>query len=76
MSRIVDVTLHVDEELGADRLQDVADTLRARDGVTGTRFGEERPHLMVVSYDADRLEATELLDALRARGLHGELIGL
>ncbi|QKT04466.1 ATP-binding protein [Ectothiorhodospiraceae bacterium 2226] len=76
MSRVVDVTLHVDEGLGPDRRLDITQTLRSREGVVDANFNDDKPHLMIVTYDADRMEAVELLDALKTRGVHGELIGL
>jgi len=73
---MADVTVHIDETLGEERLTEIASKLRAHNGVMGVAHREEKPHLMIVEYDPDRVSSSELLKAVQVHGIHAELIGL
>ena len=71
-----DVTIHVDEMLDANQLQDLEEQLRANFGVLEVRYQASRPHLLVADYDPEVLRAKDLLQIVEGSNLHGELIGL
>lgn len=73
---LTDVTLHIDEHLGQRQLDELESGLRAHDGVVGIGRRANRPHLMIVEYDPNKVTRDVLLSEVTSRGLHGELVGL
>jgi len=75
-TQMADVTLHIDQKLSEDQLTDLEACFRQRDGIVSVRFNTARPHLLLVKYNPKMVNSLDLLDILRYRGLHGELVGL
>ncbi|MGO9445896.1 MAG: hypothetical protein ACLPXB_14110 [Thiobacillaceae bacterium] len=73
---IVDVTVHLDEELPPDEQCKLEDFVRDQDGVVSAGISMIHPHLMMVAYDLERIKAGHILQQIQGRGLHAELIGL
>jgi len=73
---LVDVTLHIDQELSEEQLNGLETHFRKRDGVVSVHFNPAKPHLLLVEYNPKLVNSMDLLDILRYRGLHGELVGL
>jgi hypothetical protein len=73
-----DVTLHIDEDLGAEARAAVEEALRQREGVISVHFNTNatRPHLAVVEFNPDRVSSQDLLSIVRFQGYHAELVGL
>lgn len=74
--RIVDITVHIDEELDDAAQQRLGERLQAEEGIVRARYLAAKPHLMVLDYDAERLDAAALLAAVQRQGVHAELLGL
>ena len=75
-NKMVDVTLHIDEHMDAALRETLRDNLLHLRGVMAADSNKARPHLMIIEYDPDVIEAMTFLDVARQRGLHAELIGL
>jgi riboflavin synthase len=73
---IADVTVHIDETLEHSKLQEIAEDLRKKDGIASVSFHDDKPHLMIVKYDASQTDSSSIHQAVTARGVHAELIGL
>ncbi|AHE98977.1 hypothetical protein [Thioalkalivibrio paradoxus] len=73
---MVDVTVHIDEMIGADVREGIQDRLRDLNGVMAASGHDAKPHLLVVEYDPERVGSHEILDTVTATGVHAELIGL
>ncbi len=74
--KLVDVTLHIDENLPhPDRLQ-LTEKMRGIDGVVSVAAKDEKPHLMLVEYNPDRTNSSAILACVKAHGVHSELVGL
>jgi len=73
---MVDVTLHIDEELDVQTREALRDSLLHARGVMAADCTAAQPHLMIIEYDPDVIKATALLEIATRRGLHAELIGL
>ncbi len=73
---LVDVTLHVDETLDAAKRAEMEAGLRALDGVVSVHGPDDKPHLVVVEYNPDKLRSTDILETVTRQGVHAELIGL
>ncbi len=73
---LADVTLHIDENLGAESRSAIIDKIRAMDGVDSILNHDDRPHLTLVRYDPDSASAAAILATVRTSGVHAEMIGL
>ena len=75
-NKMVDVTLHIDEEIDIAMRETLRENLLHLRGVMAADSHKARPHLMIIEYDPDVIEAIKFLDLVKQRGLHAELIGL
>ena len=75
-TKMTDVTLHIDENTTHDKREQFRDSLLNMKGVMAAACHDEKPHLMVIEYDPDSINSTQLLSAATQNGLHAELIGL
>jgi len=73
--KMVDVTLHIDEEIGLDQREKLRDTVLGNDGVMAAAIQLKTPHVMIVEYDPDRVTSAQLLEMVTATGVHAELSG-
>lgn len=73
---LADITLHVDETLDSDGLEQLEEAFRIRDGVVSVHTEPNRPHLFVIEYNPERVNSQDLLAITHFQGLHAELIGL
>lgn len=74
--KLVDVTVHVKENLSKERREAVEDKLRGLDGVVSVAIHDDKPHLVLVEYNPDRASSRAILDAVTNTGVHAELVGL
>ena len=74
--QLVDVTIHVDETLPENQRTDLVDKVRERDGVVSVGNHADKPHLLVVEYNPDKVNSQELLSMVKKQGVHAELVGL
>lgn len=73
---LADVTLHVDESLERDKLIELEDAFRQREGVVSVHVDQKRPHLFVLEYNPKMIHSKDLVKIPEFQGLHAELIGL
>jgi hypothetical protein len=73
---LADVTLHVDETLDSQGLNQLEDAFRQREGVVSVHVDEKRPHLFVLEYNPQLVNSKDLVKITEYQGLHAELIGL
>jgi len=74
--KLVDITLHIDETLAHTKLSGIADKVRQEDGIVSVAFHDDKPHLMVVQYNPEITKSADILQCVKAQGVHAELIGL
>ncbi len=72
---LADVAIHIDEDLEDPRLTILERDLLACNGVVSARHRTGFNHLLLVNFDPDETRSCDLLQPLRARGLHAQLIG-
>ena len=70
-----DVTIHIDETLDMTALLAMQHELEKMKGVQRIDARENRPHLMVVTYDHQQTHSGEILSEFSEHGYHAELIG-
>jgi copper chaperone CopZ len=72
----VDVLVHIDQSLDHDRLASVTKAIAAMNGVATAEGHDAKPHLVIVTYDLEKVTAQQILAAVKAQGVTAELIGL
>lgn len=73
---MVDVTLHIDEELDSDEREALRDSFLHTRGVVAADSNAAQPHLMIIEYDPNVTNSNTILAVTKHRGLHAELIGM
>jgi len=71
-----DVLIHIDQTLDHDHLASMTAKIATIEGVTSAEGHDAKPHLVIVSYDPEKVHATDVLAAVKAEGVGAELIGL
>ena len=74
--KVVDVTIHLDESLGAGDREEIQDKLRGLRGVVAASSQDETPHLVMVGYDPETIDGRAILDTVTESGIQAELVGL
>ena len=74
--KMTDVTLHIDENTNKDERESLRDSLLVLNGVMAADYHDDKPHLMIVEYDPDKINSSDFLSTVKGKGLHAELIGL
>lgn len=72
---IADVMVHVDASLTEEQLRELEDEIRGDLGVVGIGHNPAKPHLLMVAFDSEEAHPSMLIEHLKARGLHAELVG-
>jgi cell division protein FtsX len=72
----VEVVIHVDDDLNTEQRMRLVENLQRHDGVEQARFTDGRRHLMLIDYDAGKLNTTEVLGYVRQENVGAELIGI
>ena len=72
---ITNLVMHVDNTLAEPSRRSVEKILTGQRGVIHAHFNENRPHLMLVSYDTDRTSSFEILAGISEQSLCAERIG-
>lgn len=73
---IADVMVHIDESLSVDSREEIRSTLRDNEYITSADFPPEREHMMLVTYNADRISAQDILGMVEQQGVRAELVGM
>lgn len=73
---LVDVTIHIDETIDKSLRPGLIDKVRQQDGVVSVGYHDEKPHLMIIEYNPEKVNSKTLLQTVKDEGLHAELIGL
>jgi cell division protein FtsX len=74
--KLVDLTVHIDENLSPEQRIDIQDSIRALDGVVSVHGSSKTPHLTVVEYNPEAMDSKRILKRITDQGAHAELIGL
>jgi len=74
--KLVDITLHIDENLSAEQRETIEESLRALDGIISVHASEKTPHLIIVGYNPDKMDHHRILKRVTDQGAHAEVIAL
>lgn len=70
-----DVMVHINESLDEGTLRHLETDLRENRGVVRVAHNPRRPHLLMVDYDAQVIRSRAVLNEVRGRGMHAQLVG-
>lgn len=73
---LVDIVLHIDEDLNPEQRESIEVSLRALDGVVSVHNSDNTPHLTIVQYDHDEMDSQQILKRVTDQGAHAEIVGL
>ena len=71
-----DVMLHIDETLPADQLRTLESHLYKMGGVLSATNRDDKPHMIMVTYDPRKVQSHDILVKVQNEGIHAQLIGL
>jgi hypothetical protein len=71
----VEIVVHVDENLGENRRNDLVEALNGTEGIYVAEFCPLRYHLMLVQYDRNNIDSQGVLSRVKTQNVHAELIG-
>lgn len=75
-NQMVDVTIHLNEETTHGERESLRDVILQQSGVMAADYRDATPHLLIVSYDPAVCTSAALLQVVKQRGLHAQLLGL
>jgi hypothetical protein len=73
---IVDMIVHVDETIPAERMHELEEVVRTDACVISACSSHENPHMLVVTYNPSCTTSGNVLHMVQAQGVHAELVGL
>jgi hypothetical protein len=73
---IVDITIHIDNNLDTTVRVAVETKLRSLNGVISVHMPEDKPHLVAVAYNPVDVKSEHLVHSIRELAGHVEMIGL
>jgi hypothetical protein len=71
-----DILIHIDETLDDRHIHALERALGDEPGVYSACMHERTRHLMLVDFDPAEVRPSAIVQAVRGRGLHAEMIGL
>jgi len=71
----IEVVVHIDETLNEPNLSELKQSLCNDFGIEDVYVNHKTQHLMVVDYLPDSMNALEVLNCVKNKGVHAELVG-
>lgn len=73
---IVDMMVHVDKAVSAERMHELEDVVRTDACVISACTPNEEPHVLMVTYNPACTSSGNVLNMVQAQGVHADLVGL
>lgn len=73
---IVDMIVHVDETIPAERMHELEDVVRTDACVISACTSHENVHMLMVTYNPACTTSGNVLNMVQAQGVHANLVGL
>ena len=73
---VVDMIVHVNETVPAERMHELEEVLRTDACVISACSSNDNPHLLMVTYNPACTSSGSVLNMIQAQGLHANLVGL
>ena len=69
------VVVHINEELSKANRESLSQQVCGLDGVLSAELADKRPHLMIVGYNSEATKSLHVLDGVKNKGVHAQLVG-
>lgn len=73
---IVNVMVHVNEDMDEFTLNALEDAMRGDRGVVSVGHNPKNPHLLLVAYDSAVARSSTFMHQFQDRGMHAQLVGM
>lgn len=73
---VVDIIVHVDETIPAERMHELEEVVRTDACVISACSSDDNPHLLMVTYNPACTSSGNVLHRVQAQGVHANLVGL
>ena len=73
---IVDMIVHVDETIPAERMHELEDVVRTDACVISACTSHENSHMLLVTYNPECTTSGNVLHMVQAQGVRADLVGL
>lgn len=73
--RNVEIIVHIDESLSKPAIRELENSLCDDYGIEKVRINPTRQHLMMVDFAPDSISSVQVLNYVKNKGVHAELIG-
>ncbi len=73
--RMLDILVHVEEDLSRPDQEDLESTVREMHGVSSAHILTGNPHIMLMGYNPEWTSHRNIMGTMRDRGLHAQTIG-
>lgn len=70
-----DILIHIDETLNDEAALSLARDMGSEEGVLSACINDRARHLMLVDFDPSQVRPSHIVQSVRSRGLHAEMIG-
>ena len=75
-TNVADFVLHIDETLPTEQLKTLERHITQIGGVMSASNRDDKPHLILVTYDPGIVKSHDILVKVESEGVHAELVGL
>ena len=75
-TEFADVVVHIDETLPLDQVKTIEDHIHKMGGVVSACNRDDKPHLISVTYNPEKVKSHDILVKVKSEGVHAELVGL
>jgi hypothetical protein len=73
---IVDMMVHVDETVPADRMHELEDVVRTDACVISACTSHDDPHILMVTYNPACTTSGNVVHMVQAQGVHAEIVAM
>ena len=70
-----DIVIHINDELDIEHRNNLSKKVRTIRGVESASVADNKPHLMIVAYNAAETKAFDVLNSVRNSGTEAQLVG-
>ncbi|NNF96177.1 MAG: ATP-binding protein [Halobacteria archaeon] len=74
--KMVDVTLHINENISHNDREFFRDSLLNMNGVMAADCRDDKPHLVLIGYNPDTINSINFVKVAKEHSLHAQLVGL
>ncbi|MCU7940146.1 MAG: heavy-metal-associated domain-containing protein [gamma proteobacterium symbiont of Bathyaustriella thionipta] len=71
----IEVIVHIDEALSKPNIIELEELLSKDHGIEKVHINPTRQHLMLVDYSPESVNMTQVLEYVKNKGVHAQLVG-